>query len=344
MSVIYVILAILMLGVMILVHELGHYAVGCLCGIGVEEFSIGFGPKVFGWRRKEIDYSLRAIPLGGYVRFTGEDEENPSDNAFNNHPVWKRILTVVAGASMKFILAFIAILVLFSMYGAVNVPVLSGIEPNSPAAEAGLLAGDQIVEVDGVSISCDQEGFNRMYGMFSERMDATPFHLTVRRADETFEVEVSKALTDEGAWQMGVLLGEIRRVSFPVAFKASCQAFVETSRLMLDFLKNLVFRGEGADQVSGTVGAISQASQSIQQGFDMVLNVFASISLNLGIMNLLPLPALDGGRLVFLLIEAIFRKPVPRDKEGMVHAAGMLLLFGLMIVLTYSDIMKMIRG
>jgi len=341
---IWVILAILMIGIMILVHELGHFVVGRLCGIGVEEFSIGFGPKIFGWRKKEIDYSLRAIPLGGYVRFTGEDEDSADANAFNNHPVWKRFLTVVAGASMNFVLAFVAILLLFSLYGVIQVPEFSAVEPGSPAEMAGLMAGDRVVAVDGIEISYDQQGFNEMYELFSARTDGTPFQLTIERGGEEFDVSVSKAQTEEGAWQMGVLLGVTRRVSFPLAFEASCQAFVGMSGMLLDFLKNLVFRGEGVEQVSGTVGAIGQASQYIQQGFDMVLNVFASISLNLGIMNLLPLPALDGGRLVFLAIEGIFRKPVPRDKEGMVHAVGMILLFGLMIVLTYSDIMKMIAG
>lgn len=344
MTAIWVILAILMIGIMILVHELGHFVVGRLCGIGVEEFSIGFGPKIFGWRKKEIDYSLRAIPLGGYVRFTGEDEDSADANAFNNHPVWKRFLTVVAGASMNFVLAFVAILLLFSLYGVIQVPEFSAVEPGSPAEMAGLMAGDRVVAVDGIEISYDQQGFNEMYELFSARTDGTPFQLTIERGGEEFDVSVSKAQTEEGAWQMGVLLGVTRRVSFPLAFEASCQAFVGMSGMLLDFLKNLVFRGEGVEQVSGTVGAIGQASQYIQQGFDMVLNVFASISLNLGIMNLLPLPALDGGRLVFLAIEGIFRKPVPRDKEGMVHAVGMILLFGLMIVLTYSDIMKMIAG
>jgi len=255
---IWVILAILMIGIMILVHELGHFVVGRLCGIGVEEFSIGFGPKIFGWRKKEIDYSLRAIPLGGYVRFTGEDEDSADANAFNNHPVWKRFLTVVAGASMNFVLAFVAILLLFSLYGVIQVPEFSAVEPGSPAEMAGLMAGDRVVAVDGIEISYDQQGFNEMYELFSARTDGTPFQLTIERGGEEFDVSVSKAQTEEGAWQMGVLLGVTRRVSFPLAFEASCQAFVGMSGMLLDFLKNLVFRGEGVEQVSGTVG--SQAS------------------------------------------------------------------------------------
>lgn len=344
MTVIYVILSIMLLGVIVLVHELGHFAVGRLCGIGVEEFSIGFGPRLLGWKRGGIQYSLRGVPLGGYVRFTGEDEDSDQENAFNHHPVWKRILTVAAGASMNFVLAFVAILLLycFYFYDYDQVPAFSSVEQGSSAEEAGLLAGDRVISVDGVQLSDDQEGFDTMYELFSARTDETPFELVILRDGEEIAVEVSKREDENGQWLMGVTLGELRRIDFLTALRCSGETFANMSTMMLDVLKNLIFRGEGVDQVSGTVGVIGEVSKSISQGFDMALNLAAVISMNLGVMNLLPFPALDGGRLVFLLIEAIRRKPVPPEKEGMVHAAGMIALLCLMVVLTYSDIMKMI--
>ncbi len=342
----YVFLSILLLGVVVMLHELGHFAMGRLCGFGIEEFSIGFGPRIFGWRRKEIDYSLRALPIGGYVRFTGEDEDNDQANAFNNQPVWKRFLVTAAGAGMNFVLAFAAILMLYTLYGYMQIalPEINGVEAASPAQQAGLMAGDRIISVDGVEISYDEQGYNTMYEMFSAHQDAEPIVIGIERGAEQFTVSVSKAQAEDGQWLMGVTLGVSQRVGLGTAFQASCQTFKNMSTMMIDVLRNLIFKGEGADQVSGAVGIVSQMSGYIQQGFDMVLNIMAVISMNLGIMNLLPLPALDGGRLVFLVIEGIRRKPIPRDKEGMVHFVGMMCLFILMGVLVFSDVMKLIQG
>jgi regulator of sigma E protease len=343
---VYVILSILLLGVVVMLHELGHFAVGRLCGFGIDEFSIGFGPKLLGWRRKEIDYSLRVLPIGGYVRFRGEDEDNASPDAFNNQPVWKRFLVTAAGAGMNFVLAFVAILLFFSLYGytGAELPAIYSVQEGSPAQTAGLLPGDRVISVDGVEISYDKAGFDAMYAMFSARQDAQPMVIGIERGGEVLSVSVSKVQDADGKWLMGVTLGANVRVGFGTALRASWQSFKSMSTMMIDMLRNLIFKGEGAEQVSGAVGIVSQMSSYIQQGFDMVLSILATISLNLGIMNLLPLPALDGGRLVFLLIEGIFRKPVPREKEGMVHLIGMVLLFILMGVLVFSDVMKIVQG
>ena len=343
---VYVILSIVLLGIVVMIHELGHFAVGRWCGFGIEEFSVGFGPKIFGWRKKEINYSLRALPIGGFVRFRGEDEDNDSPDAFNNQPVWKRFLVTAAGAGMNFVLAFAAILLFFTMYGYMSseLPAIYGVQENSPAQTAGLLPGDKVISVDGVAISYDKAGFDTMYSMFSARQDAQPIVIGIERGSEKLSVSVSKVQDADGKWLMGVSLGAVERVDFATALRASCESFANMSTMMVDMLKNLIFKGEGADQVSGAVGIVSQMSGYIQQGFDMVLSIMATISLNLGIMNLLPLPALDGGRLVFLIIEGIRRKPVPREKEGMVHLIGMVLLFALMAVLVFSDVMKIIRG
>ena len=149
-NLLYTLLAIVLLGIIIIIHELGHFIVGRLCGIGVEEFSVGFGPKLFGWTRKGIDYSIRALPLGGFCKFEGEDEDNPSPTAMNSQPVWKRFLTVFAGPAMNFVLAFAAAMAVLMLFGTADLSTVIGeVVADAPAAEAGLLAGDRIVSANG---------------------------------------------------------------------------------------------------------------------------------------------------------------------------------------------------
>lgn len=348
-NILYVILAIVMLGIIVTVHEFGHYCVGRLCGIGVVEFSVGFGPRLLGWERKGIKYSLRAIPLGGYCAFVGEDEKNDDPRAMNNQPVWKRFLTVLAGPFMNFVLAFVVCAVMLNAYFiAESFPIVDSVVAGMPAAEAGLMPGDVITEVNGTAIPEGGAG-PRAVTQAMQMDDMTqPIAITVDRGGEPLSFSmVAEPLTDEetGAtrWQIGIVFSS-RTFTFGESLREAGSYMVETTQLTLDALKNLIFKGEGLNETVGTVGIITLVSQRAREGMYMVLYLMFIISLNLGIMNLLPIPALDGGRLLFLVVEAIRRKPIPPEKEGMVHTVGMLLIFGLFIVLTYHDIWMLVTG
>ena len=345
MSIVY---AILMLAFIIIVHELGHYTVGRLCGIGIEEFSVGFGPKLLQWERKGILYSLRLIIIGGYVRFTGEDEDSEDPRAFNNQKVWKRFLTVLAGPAMNFVLAYVVAVGFLTGYGLYTGEVLPRVDElieATPAAESGLRAGDVIVAVDGEAISYDQAGYDHMKALMALHTQGEPLALTVTRGGERLDIETGLYQDADGAWKMGIYMTQGReRLGFFSALRQGGTLMFTLTRELLLSIKNLIFHGEGLNEVSGTVGIVSEVSRTVSQGFDMVLYWILLISTNLGLVNLLPLPALDGGRLVFLIVEGIRRKPIPRDKEGLVNLAGLLMFFMLFIVLTWHDIARIIAG
>ena len=348
-NILYVLLAIVMLGVIVTAHEFGHYCVGRLCGIGVVEFSVGFGPRLLGWERKGIKYSLRAIPLGGFCAFVGEDERNDDPRAMNNQPVWKRFLTVLAGPFMNFVLAFIVCAVMLHGYFiAQTYPIVDQVMADMPAEAAGLMAGDRIVEVNGIGITNDSAGVSRMISVIQSGDLTRPIDLVVERDGQRRDFSMTAVPAADGdgqttRYQIGIVFSS-RTYSVPEAIREAGSYMVETIGLMLDSLKNLIFKGEGLEDTAGTVGIIAVVAQQAREGVYMVLWLMFIISLNLGIMNLLPIPALDGGRLLFLIVEAIRRKPIPPEKEGMVHAVGMVLIFGLFILLTYHDIVKLIHG
>ena len=344
----YILIAILMLGFIVTVHEFGHYLVGRLCGIGVLEFSIGMGPKIFGFRRKGIDYSLRAIPLGGYCRFLGEDEQADDPRAMNNQPVWKRFLTVFAGPAMNFILAFIFCVVMLSGYiFAEYLPRISTVYENTPAYEVGIQAGDIVVSVDDVPVSYDEAG-TMVIRETIQAANGAEVNLVVERDDVQISMPVAPELVEvegsEPVYQLGIAFGG-RTYTFGEAISGAFDYMVYTTKSMLQELKSLVFGEVGTEGVMGPVGIISFVSDLVynEQMFAVVQLIFI-LSLNIGIMNLLPLPALDGGRLIFLIVEAIRRKPVPPEKEGMVHAAGLMLLLALIVFITYKDILRIFTG
>lgn len=339
----YILIAILMLGVIIVFHELGHFVVGRLCGIGVIEFSVGFGPKLFGWTRKGIDYSIRLLPIGGFCKFVGEDDDNPAPNAMNNMPVWKRFLTVFSGPAMNFVLAFAAaVLMLCLFYGRV-LPTVDTVVEGMPAAEAQLAPGDVIIAANDTEIPYDQTGTTVLREIIQS---SASVELTVRRGNDQLRLTMTPdVVTDEAtgqtAKQIGITFG-IVPLSVLDAVPEAWNYMGEIIKTMLDFLRDLFFKGQGADQMAGAIGTVAVASEAMQTDRSMILNFVVLISLNLGIINLLPLPALDGGRLVFLIVEGIRRKPVPPEKEGLVHAIGLVLFFALAIYLAWHDIVTYI--
>ena len=350
MQILYILLAIFMLGFIVTVHEFGHYIVGRLCGIGIVEFSIGMGPKLFGFRKKDIQYSLRLIPLGGYCAFVGEDGEDPAPDAMNNQPAWKRFLTVLAGPAMNFIVAFLfCAILLCSFIIADYQPRVTQIYADTPAAECGIETGDIVVEINGVPVSYDGEGVNTVHEVIASADMSTPLDLVVQRDDAQITIPIlPEPVVDEATGQtrymMGIAFGG-RYYTLPEALRSSAGYMVEFTGIMLQSLKDLVFHGTGADEMMGPVGIISFVSDQVANDtLYTIVNLIFVLSLNIGIMNLLPLPALDGGRLIFLIIEFIRRKPIPPEKEGMVHAAGMTLLLGLILFITYKDIIRLFTG
>ena len=346
----YILIAIFMLGFIVTVHEFGHYIVGRLCGIGVVEFSVGMGPKLFGFRRRDIDYSLRLIPLGGYCKFVGEDEENPSANAMNNQPAWKRLFTVAAGPVMNFLLAYVFCVILLSNFVIAEYqPRITQIYENTPAAQSVLQVGDIVTEINAAPVTYDQTGILAVREAIQSASEDRPVSMTVRRGEESIQVEiapaqVTDAKTGETVNQIGIAYGG-RYYRFGEAIARGCSYMVEVTGEMINGLKNLIFKGEGVDEVMGPVGIISFVSDLVyNEKLLAVVNLIFILSLNIGIMNLLPLPALDGGRIVFLIIEMISGKPVPPEKEGMVHGIGFMLLLLLVVFITYKDIARLFAG
>ena len=334
----YVVLALLLLGVLIIAHEAGHFWAARACGIGVQEFSMGMGPLIAKWKsRKGTQFSVRLLPIGGFCQFYGEDEDEPDPRAFNNQAVWKRAVTVASGPLMNFLVAFLVIVLFMSVIGINTiVPKIAQVEENAQAA--GLQVGDTIVSVNGAEMTNYQQISQAIAA--SEGNDVT---LGVKRSKEELSLTLTPFYDEEaGRFRVGFSFGQERvRTSVLTSIPFSVQYNVESVKLILSTLKDLIFKGQGVDDVTGPVGTVYVIQEVTQQGgLDVYLELIALISVNLGVMNLLPIPGLDGSRLLFLLIEAVRRKPVKREWEGAIHAAGFILLMGLMVLLTYKDIMR----
>lgn len=343
-----IILFILIFCIVVVSHELGHFLLAKKNGIHVVEFFIGMGPSLFSWVRGDTKYSIKLFPIGGACMFEGEDgleteKGEFSERAFPNAPVWGRIATIFAGPFFNFILAFAAAVILVWACG-VSLPVVQSVSEGSGAAEAGLKEGDVICRMNGSSIHLQ----NQVY-FFSAVNKGEPIELVYERDGQKHTTTVYPGFSDEnGRYLMGITSGQFLDCSLPQTFQ---YAFYTMEYMVQSTVKSLsmLVRGQlTRNDVSGPVGIVKAVDDTYDvaktYGVSSVvlsmINFVLLLSVNLGIINLLPLPALDGGRLVFLLIEAVRGKPVPPEKEGMVHLGGMMALMVLMVLVFINDISK----
>ncbi|MBY0759833.1 MULTISPECIES: RIP metalloprotease RseP [Sellimonas] len=341
-----IILAIILFGFIIFFHELGHFLLAKANGIEVQEFAIGMGPKLVGFQRKETFYAIRLLPLGGYCAM-GEDEEDGSVGNFNQKSVWRRISVIAAGPVFNFILAFVLALIITAWIGA-DRPIVANVDASFPAAEAGMKEGDVIKEINGKNIHLFREvtTHNQLY-------QNQPIDLTYERDGKETTVHLEPMLDEElGMYRFGFSGGAYEKMNVFDTVRYSGYVVKYWISSTLESLKLLVTGQVSVKNLSGPVGIVDVVQDTYNQsrsgGVPLValnmMNLMILLSANLGVMNLLPLPALDGGRLVFLLIEAVRKKRIPPEKEGYVHMIGMACLLLLMVFVMFNDIQRIFFG
>lgn len=340
-TIFYVIGALVLLGVLITAHELGHFLAARWCGIEVKEFAIGMGPKIWSRKgKKGTQFSLRALPLGGFCMYYGEDTELDDPRAYNKQKVWKRALSIIAGPAMNFLLAFVVAVLFYLFIGVTQpVPIIGQVSENAPAQVGGMLAGDEIVSINGTAIANVE-----MSSKLVQQSAGAPLAFLVRRDGQELPLTVTpEYIAQENTYRIGIVYEVVSVPSgFGEAIQYSATMCVQSVRMMYDALVGMIFRGEGTEDVSGFIGTINIIQQETRTGgLQSYLLLAVVISINLGVMNLLPIPGLDGSRLIFCAFEAIFRRPVNRNVEGMIHFVGLVALMGLMLLFTYKDIMAL---
>lgn len=338
--------ALLLFALIITIHEFGHFIFAKLFKVRVNEFSIGFGPKIFSKIKGETKYSLRLIPAGGYCAMEGEDEESTDDGAFCNKKVWKRIIIVIAGALFNIILGFVLVMILLGIKGVYGTPVIASFQPEATSnASGGLMVGDRIVEIDGRNVYCYDDV---MY--FITNNEDTNLDITVARNDQELEIKNVTFATEEYEQHTYLKMDMIfkgERCSWTKPFSFIKEAVLETislGRFVWMSLGDMISGRYGLNDIMGPVGTVGAVSDAVSSSFPTLLYILALITVNLGLVNLLPIPALDGGRVVLLAYEGITRKKVSSKVESILTIIGLSLLFLLMIFITGNDVLRWFKN
>lgn len=327
---------------MIFIHELGHYLTARMFHVTIREFAIGMGPRILHWTSKKtgIVYALRLLPIGGFVSMVGEDESSEEENALNNKPVWQRMIITAAGSIMNLLLGFLLMFVMVASTPVSGTTIVADFDEGAVSSSYGLQREDEICAVNGTRVHNSTE---LLYEIMRNGID--PLDLTVLRDGEELVLPGVVFPTQESD---GSLYGNAdfvvygRHRSVGSVLRDSFTQSVLSVRMIWESLFDLLRGRYGLSAVTGPVGTTKAIGDAVEQGSYSLLYMCAMLAVNLGIFNLLPIPAMDGGRLFFQLIELIRRKPVKPEVEGYIHFAGIILLLALMALVTFKDIIKLV--
>lgn len=334
--------AIILFLILIIIHEFGHFIAAKLLGVRVNEFAVGFGPKLIKWGKGETKYAINLIPFGGYCAMEGEEEASGDSRAFCNKAPWRRFLIVIMGATFNLILGLILVAITLIPGERFTTTTIAEFHENAVSQEYGLKEGDKIISVDGRKIFTT---YDLSYAF--SNIDDSAIDITVERDGKKVALSDIKFASEEidGINYLTVdFYVEGKDKTFTSFIGHTFDTAISNCAVVYRSLIDLVTGRYGISAVSGPVGVTVAISDIARQNFMALVQMMALITINLGLFNLLPIPALDGGRLVFILFEMIFRKPVPQKYESIVHTVGMVLLLGFMAIITLKDIWTLIAG
>lgn len=338
-----IVIAILLFGFIVFFHELGHFLLARKHGIRVDEFWIGMGPTLVHKKIGDTDYCLKLLPIGGACMMGEDDAEDFSEGSFNSKSPLQRISVIAAGPVFNFILAFICGFIFICCVG-IDKPVISRVTENMPAAQAGLQAEDEIVKINGKNIHIFRE-----ISLFNMTHAGEQMEITYERDGERHTVSLTPVYDEEsGSYLMGIYSNGYEKGFIGDIVLYSFYEIEYWIKMTLESLKMLVTRKVSMDQLAGPIGVVDAVDQTYQVSksggaylvFLNMIRMAILLSANLGVMNLLPIPALDGGRLLFLVVELIRKKRVPPEKEGYVHLVGMVFLLALMVFIVFNDLKR----
>lgn len=329
--------AVVIFFILVGIHEFGHFAAAKLCGVKVLEFSLGMGPAILKKQGKETLYSLRILPIGGFCKLEGEEESSDDPNSFSQKSPLQRFIVLVAGATMNIILGFLCFVIMFSMIQRVSTPVISSFPETSPVYEAGLREGDRITKVNGSKIHIPEE---LALVLFQYKSGAIDVEYERDGVKNTVSVTPIK---QDGRYLIGFIY-DTENLTFFSRLKRAFYYSVFMVKMVFSSLKMLITGYVPASQMSGPVGIVKEIGTAAHEGIRSLLYLTGLITINLGVMNLLPLPALDGGHILFVIAEVIRGKKIPPEKEGIIHGIGFILLLALMLFATWNDIIRLISG